>query len=142
MTYLIDMLMNVIYSIAGYITSFFGYLFNAFYTLIAYVCTSIMQWFYYCISWVIILVLYTFDALLTLFVFTLNRVFDGNVFGLVGLSVSAIEDNLDAILAIAPYAKMTAYVLNLDAAQNAFRCFLLFLIVWSSYRWFRVWVRG
>lgn len=142
MTKLFDMLYNVIYSIAGYVTSFFGYLYNGIYTLIEYVCTSTLQWIFYCLSWFIVLLFYTFDAILTLLVYILNTVFDGDIFGVVGLSRDVIEDNLDVILAVAPYAKMTAYVLNLDAAQDAFHCFLSFLILWTCYRWFRVWIRG
>lgn len=142
MSKLFDMLMNLIYSLAGYITKYFGWLYNALYTFLAYIVSTIISWIFYSLSWLIILTVYLLDSFLGLLVYILNRVFGGDIFGLVGLSVSAIEDNLDVILAVAPYAKMTAYVLNLDAASDAFHVFLVFLVAWTAYRWFRVWVRG
>ena len=118
MSKLFDMLMNVVYSIAGYITSFFGYLYNALYSLIAYITVTILNWIFYCISWFIILILYVCDSVLCLLVYTLNQIFGGNVFDHVGISISAIENNLDVILAVAPYALTTSTFFIFDEVDK------------------------
>ena len=142
MTWLFDWIVNFIFQIAGYFISFLTFLYNYSYQLVVYLFAKMCEWFFYSISWIVILFLYLFDLFLQCIVYILYQLFGGDVLGAVGLTTDVIEDNMDAILAVAPYAKMCAYVLNLDALYNAIHVFMTFLVVWVVYRWLRVWIRG
>lgn len=142
MTFLFQWLLQQLYTLCGYITSFFGEIFSYLYQLLAYGLLTFVTWLSFTFSGIILLFVYAFDYFLQAVVYLFSIIFGGDVFGIIGLSTQTIEDNLDAVLAVAPYAKMIYYVANIDALVNVFHLFLAFLILWTCYRWFRVWVRG
>lgn len=142
MTYLFNWLFRWIFQLAGYVTAFFSMLYNYFMQFFLYSTIWVIEWFMYIVSSIIMLVLYTLDFFLQCLINILATTIGGDLFGLVGLSVSLIENNIQAVLTVAPYAKMIGYILNLDALQGAFNCLLAFMLFWLAYRWFRVWVRG
>ena len=142
MTYLFNWLCHQLFQLVGYIASFFSMLFNSFVQLIVYLFSCAYEWLCYTVSFFIILVLYAFDLFLQFLVNLLTSTIGGDPFGLVGFSTVILENNMQSIVTIAPYAKEIAYILNLDAANDAFHAFLAFILFWLVYRWFRVWVRG
>ena len=142
MTQIFDWFAHQLFQLGGYITGFFSFLYNAFIQTFFYAITSTVTFFGFVCSYLIVLTLYFFDQFLKFVIYILHSTFGGNAFGLVGLSTQYIEDNLQAILTVAPYAKICAYVLNFEALDNAFHYFLTFLLIWLCYRWFARWVRG
>lgn len=142
MTFLFNWLCHQLFQIAGYITSFFSMLFNSIVQLIVYLFSCAYEWLCYSISFFIILALYAFDYFLQFVVYILTSTIGGDPFGFVGFSTVILENNMQSIITIAPYAKEIAYILNLDAAVDAFQAMITFMLFWIVYRWFRVWVRG
>lgn len=142
MTWLFNQLLSFLRLLVGYITGFLGYCFNYIYQFLAYIFVTILEWLLYAVSWIFIILVYIIDYLLQIFVNIINAAFGGDLFGVAGVVTSTIENNLQAVLAIAPYAKMVGYVLNVDALVGCFRGFLAFIILWTCYRYLRLWLRG
>lgn len=142
MTSAFDFISKYLFQCFGYLAAFFSMLYNSAMQVFLYCWYQLVAWLAHFFGYWFLLFIYCLDYLLQCVVYILNQVFQGSILGVVGLSTAAIEDNLQGIIAIAPYAKNIGYILNFEALDNAFHYYCTFLILWLVYRWFRVWVRG
>lgn len=142
MQFLYDMLLDVFRYFFGWLGSFINAIYTWLLTTFIIVCLYIVNIIQFCCSYILAGLLYIIDLLLKAFVGMNANLFRNDAFGAFGLVRSVFDSYYTTIVTLAPNVKLVGYVINFEALNSAFQIFCSFLLFWTFYRWFRVWVRG